>query len=51
MGAAPARRALRAERMLHVPAAEIEPRPAIGRADRLVAIETVDGTLQPDRGG
>ena len=36
--------------MLHAPAAEIEPRPRVNRADRLQSIETLDGTLQPDRG-
>src|ERR1700719_5174301 len=34
--------------MLHIPEAEIEPRPIIRRADRLQPIEAFDGTLEPD---
>src|SRR5580704_12647143 len=36
--------------MLHIPEAEIEPRPRIRCADRLEAIEAFDGTLEPDGG-
>ena len=43
------RRVACAERMLHVPEAEIEPRPGYPAPDRLIAVETVDGALQPDR--
>src|ERR1700731_2449521 len=38
----------RAERMLHIPKTEIEPRPRIRRADRLEAIEALDRALEPD---
>ncbi len=38
-----------AERMAHVPEAEIEPGPRIRRVGRLVAVKTVDGPLEPDR--
>src|SRR5580704_6463707 len=41
---------VRAERMLHIPKTEIEPRPRIGRADRLEAIEAFDRALEPDGG-
>src|SRR5580700_7728099 len=40
----------RAQRMLHIPEAEIEPRPRIRCADRLDAIEACDRTLEPDGG-
>src|SRR5262245_8867095 len=38
------------ERMLHVPEAEVEPRPGIGQAHRLDAVEVAQRALQPDRG-
>ena len=41
---------VRAQRMLHIPKTEIEPRPRIRRADRLEAIEALDRTLEPDGG-
>src|SRR5262249_56964260 len=34
------------ERMLHIPKAEVEPRPRVGRADRLEAVEVAHRTLQ-----
>ncbi len=40
----------RAERMLHVPKAEIEPRPQIRRADGDVTEKTVDGAFETDSG-
>ena len=40
----------RAQRMLHIPKTEIEPRPCIRRADWLEAIEAFDRTLEPDGG-
>ena len=43
------RRVLRAERMLHVPEAEIEPGPRVERADRLESVEAVNGPFEPDR--
>ena len=42
-------RRARAERMLHVPEAEIEPGPRVERADRLESIEAVNGAFEPDR--
>ena len=42
------RRLARAERMLHVPKAEIEPWPRIRQADCDLAIKTVNGALETD---
>ena len=43
------RRPAFAERMAHIPEAEIEPRPRIGRADRLQAEQIADRAFEPDR--
>jgi hypothetical protein len=48
-GALLRRRIACAERILHIPKAEIEPRPAIGRTGGLISVETLDGALQSDR--
>ena len=42
------RRLARAERMPHIPEAEIEPRPRIRQADCDVAIKTVNGAFETD---
>ena len=38
-----------AERMAHVPEAEVEPRPRVGRADGVEPEEIADRALEPDR--
>ena len=38
-----------AERMTHVPEAEIEPGPRVGRADRVETEQIADRAFQPDR--
>src|ERR1700733_5698274 len=43
------RRDARAERILNIPKTEIEPRPCVGRAERLQSIEAVNGALESDR--
>ena len=40
---------MRAKRMLHTPAAVVEPRPRVGQAHRLKSIEIVDRALEADR--
>ncbi len=48
-GARIRRRHARAERMLHVPKAEIEPRPRVRRADRFESVKAMNGAFEPDR--
>ena len=45
------RRLRLSERMRHIPEAEIEPRPRVGRADRFVSEQAADGAFEPDGGG